>query len=133
MDAVAITHTSGSSTDERMRLIASRAPRDMFAMMKAHCGGNLCAVTGADETSALATEKDGVLTVTLINDAYDKERTYCFNLPGSDPAGELYTSEEVRPYTYFERRPLAVKAENGAANVVLPPHSAAKITVRIGM
>ena len=105
----------------------------MFSMMKAHCGGNLCAVTGADGYSALATEKDGVLTVTLINDAFDADRTYCFNLPGQDPEGELYASEEVTPYTCFTRKPLAVKTENGLARVVLPPHSAAKITVRIGL
>ncbi|MBE6725188.1 MAG: helix-turn-helix domain-containing protein [Ruminococcaceae bacterium] len=104
----------------------------MFAMMKAHCGGNLCALTGADRYSAVATEKDGVLTLTLINDSFDTEKAFCFNLPGKDPEGELYASEEVTPYTCFEKRPLDVKAENGHAAVVLPPHSAAKITVRIG-
>ena len=100
-------------------------------MMKAHCGGNLCSINGADPYSALATEKDGVLTVTLVNDSYDTDRAYCFNLPGRDPEGELYTSDEVAPYTFFERSMLAVKEENGLARVVLPPHSAAKISVRI--
>jgi len=103
----------------------------MFSMMKAHCGGNLCSINGADPYSALATEKDGVLTVTLVNDSYDTDRAYCFNLPGRDPEGELYTSDEVTPYTFFERSMLAVKEENGLARVVLPPHSAAKISVRI--
>ena len=103
----------------------------MFAMMRAHCGGELCGLTGADEDAALATVKDGVLTLTLINDRYDEDREFRFNLPGDDPAGELYESEEVTPHSYFTRRPLAVKEENGGASVLLPPHSAARITVTL--
>lgn len=103
----------------------------MFAMMRAHCGGELCGLTGAEEDAALATVKDGVLTLTLINDRHDEDREFRFNLPGTDPAGELYESEEVTPYSYFTRRPLAVKEENRGASVLLPPHSAARITVTL--
>lgn len=103
----------------------------MFAMMKAHCGGELCALEGADGYSAAATVKDGALTLTLINDSYDEEREFRFNLPGKDPVGELYASEEVTPYSFFTCRPLSVVCEDGCAKTVLPPHSAAKITFRI--
>ena len=104
----------------------------MFAMMRAHCGGELCALEGADAYSALATVRDGRLTLTLINDSWDEEREFRFNLPGSDPEGEVWSAEEVTPYSDFTRRPLDIAAEDGAARVLLPPHSAAKITLSFG-
>ena len=103
----------------------------MFAMMRAHCGGELCALEGADACSALATVKDGRLTLTLINDSWDEEREFRFNLAGSDPEGEVWVSEDVAPYSDFTRRSLDIAAEDGAARVLLPPHSAAKITLRM--
>jgi len=74
--------------------------------------------------------KDGILTLTLVNDRYDEEREFRFNLPGADVCGELWTSEEVTPYTDFTRMPLAVSVEGGEASLVLPPHSAAKVTAK---
>ena len=104
----------------------------MFAMMRAHCGGELCALDGAEDYSALATVKDGLLTLTLINDSFDEEREFSFDLPGVDPAGEVWTSEDVAPYSVFVRRSLEIAAEDGGAKVLLPPHSAAKITLSLG-
>ena len=113
--------------DDGARLTANG---QMFAMMRAHGGGELCAIRGADEYSAAATVKDGILTLTLVNDRYDEEREFRFNLPGADVRGELWASEEVTPYTDFTRMPLAVSVEGGEASLVLPPHSAAKVTAK---
>lgn len=103
----------------------------MFAAMKAHCGGDFCALTGDDDGSTVATVKDGILTVTLINDSYDSERRFIFNRCGEPEEAVLYTSDEVVPYSYFTEMPLTVETEGQETAVTLPPHSVAKLIIRL--
>ena len=89
-------------------------------MMKAHCGGRLCHVAG-DDGSALATVRDGVITL--------KEKAFRFG--GCDRVKEacLYSSGDVVPYTRFEVSRLETKDDNVQVSCVLPPHSAAKLVM----
>ena len=116
--AILITPTDASLT----------ANGQMFSVMKAHCGGRLCHVAG-DDGSALATVRDGVITLTLINDSYDEEKAFRFG--GCDRVKEacLYSSGDVVPYTRFEVSRLETKDDNVQVSCVLPPHSAAKLVM----
>ncbi len=109
----------------------------VFSLMKAHKGGILCGLGfpegEADDGSALVTVKDGSLTATFINDAYDEPKEFLFTLPepfasAPSPAETLLlSSEDVAPYSYFDASPLEIEQNGGKIRVVLPPHSAGKL------
>lgn len=106
----------------------------MFAMMKAHQDGRLCRVTDNDDLSTAATVKDGVLTVTLINAVFDKERTFSFPLRGmarQPMEAVLYSSDDVSPHSYFTESPLSVTTGKKTLTATLPPHSAAMVRIPI--
>lgn len=119
--AIAIT-----PTDSRLT-----ANGQVFAMMKDHCGGALCRIDGDDDYRAVATVKDGVLTVTLVNTEYSEERAFRFNARGKVISSRLLSSEDVRPNTFFAESPLEVIMKRGAAEVILPPHSVAGIRIQL--
>ena len=66
-------------TPEGSRLTANG---QIFELMKAHQDGRVCLVSGNDDYSTVATVKDGVLTISLINAAYDTDREFSFALKG---------------------------------------------------
>ena len=105
----------------------------VFSLMKAHRGGSLCAVSGteADDGSVLATVKEGILTVTLVNDAYDLARDYGFRAVGDLSGGTLLSSGDIAPGSFFDESPLPVRRDGDTWHAALPPHSAARITLRL--
>ena len=104
----------------------------VFSLMKAHQDGKLCKVTGNDDLSTVATLRDGVLTLTLINEKYDEERTFSFPIEAATlKDAVIYSSDDVTPYSYFKGSPLQVKCEKGHVSTVLPPHSVALIRLNI--
>ena len=115
-------------TPEGSRLTANG---QMFEMMKAHQDGRVCKVSDNDDYSTVATIKDGVLTITLINASYDTDREFRFNLKGKVLEAALYSSEDVTPHSFFERSELEVTAKRKDIKTVLPPHSAAIIKLAI--
>ena len=115
-------------TPEGSRLTANG---QMFEMMKAHQDGRVCKVSDNDDYSTVATIKDGVLTITLINASYDTDREFSFNLKGKVLEAALYSSEDVTPHSFFERSELEVTAKRKDIKTVLPPHSAAIIKLAI--
>lgn len=105
----------------------------MFAMMKAHQEGKICKVTENDDLSTTASVKDGILTITLINAAYNQERNFNFPIrtTGKIIEAKLYSSDDVRPFSYFTESALPVTATKKTLTTTLPPHSAAIIQVKM--
>ena len=105
----------------------------IFSLMKAHRGADLCPVEaeGEDDGSVFASQTDGRLTVTFINDCFDCPKDFRFPLPGTVEEAVLLSSDEVTPYSEFTESPLSVQVDGGDACLTLPPHSAAKVTVRL--
>ena len=103
----------------------------MFSVMKEHKGGELCSVGGADDYSAVATVKEGVMTVTLINQDYSLDREFSFSVKGEVIRSLLYASDSVEPYTYFDESEFTPVRNGDEIMVTLPPHSVALISVRI--
>lgn len=103
----------------------------IFSIMKEHQGGKLCKITENDDYSTTATIKDGIMTITLINAAYDTERTFNFKLKGNVTDAKLYSSNEVIPYTYFSESQLEVTDTRKEIKTVLPAHSVAIIRMKI--
>ena len=114
----------------------------VFSLLKDHRGGALCPLVPcgaaraarADDGEILATVKDGVLTVTLVNDAYDEPREFRLGGCAGEVTGAvLLSSDEVTPHSYFTASPLEVTSTSDGSGLcaVLPPHSVGKITVRM--
>ena len=97
----------------------------VFALMKAHKGGSLCPLEGAENGCVMATQKDGKITVTMISDGYDEGRTFRFPVPGTVQEARLLCSGDVCPHSRFEERALPYRLEDFTIEAVLPPHSIA--------
>lgn len=103
----------------------------VFALMKAHQDGRVCRVSANDDLSTAATLKDGVLSITLINERYDEARNFSFALKGKVQEAVVYTSGDVLPFSTFSSSPLEVKADRKGIRTVLPPHSVALLRIRM--
>lgn len=90
-----------------------------FSIMKPHCGGILRYAT--DEV--VASEQDGVMTVTIINFSVDEAVGYCLNCGDAILEATLFEGKSLRPHSYFEPSELAV--EDG--KVEIPAHSVARV------
>jgi len=101
----------------------------VFSMMKAHKDGRLCPVSGTDEYRAVATLKDNILTVTLINDSYDRTEDIELKINGKVQTAKLLSSDDVRPYTYFTESDLNVTTGRKSLKVSLPPHSVGSLEI----
>ena len=103
----------------------------MFAAMAAHQDGKLCKVAENDDYSTAATIKDGVLTLTLINAAYDTPRAFDFAIKGKIKEAKLYSSADLTPYSYFEESKLKASAAKDHIRTELPPHSVALLRIEL--
>lgn len=91
----------------------------MFAVMKHHANGMLCA-SGQD---VIATLKEGVLTVTLLNRAFDDQKKFILPACGKMLTSQLYTAEDVVPGTEFTVSDVELQKTGDAYEITLPKHS----------
>ncbi len=98
----------------------------VISAMNAHAGAKVCAV----RKDVVSTCKDGVVTTTLINRAFDMEKEFIVRNAGETIEAYAYTSDDVVPGTVFEVKQISVRTENGEIAVVLPPHSFAQIRTK---
>ena len=116
-------------TPEGARLTADG---QMFAAAREHHGGRRCRIDGADEFTVAATVKNGAVTVTVVNDSFDKERSFVLSDLSGKAQGVVYTSKEVSPHTFFEEKPLEIVSDKNGFSLSLPPHSVAALTIDTG-
>lgn len=103
------------------------ADGQVFALLKAHRGGKTCAIEGLEDCEAVATVKDGVLSVSLINADYDAPARFALNAPGTLRAARLLEARDLLPGSHFEESGLTVSVDGGTARVEMPPRSVALI------
>ena len=103
----------------------------VFSLLKAHQDGLRCPVSGNDDYAVTATLKDGILTISLINDSYDEPRSFGFSLKGALLDSALLTSEDVRPHSFFQEAPLEVQTTRRQVSATLPPHSVALLRIQL--
>ena len=98
-----------------------------IALMYTHGGGTVCAL----QEDVVATRKDGVVTCTLINRSFDKEKRFFLSRVGEVVEASLYSSEDVLPNTAFAITPLSKAECDGQDVFTLPPHSIALIKIKL--
>lgn len=98
----------------------------MFSVMKNHIGGKLCFA----EKDATATEKEDILTITLINRSYDGSKKFILPEYGQTVVSRLYESESILPYSDFEIKDVDLTSTEEGYEVVLPKHSVMLIQMK---
>lgn len=101
----------------------------VFSLLKDHKGGKLCPIENVEEFGGAATIREGILTITLVNEDLYETKPVAINISGTVCSAEVLTSENLIPHTYFTKCGLETIIENGILQTVLPPHSVAKICV----
>lgn len=99
----------------------------VFSLMKHHAGAMICAL----QPDVTATQKDGVVTCTLVNRSYDQTKKFVLNGCGTLLSAELYHADEVVPGTVFAASDLEVSTVEDTMEIVLPAHSIAQIRMQI--
>ena len=102
-----------------------------FAMMSSHRGGKLCRISSVDSLAAVASIREDVLTVTLVNTNLHTPRTFAIGTVGKVICAEVLRSQSILPHSRFESEPLETLIEDGTITTTLPAHSVAKLCVQI--
>ena len=92
-----------------------------------HAGGRILAL----EQDAMATEKDGILTLTLINRSYDHAKNFRFPNTGKLLRAIVYSAEDVVPNTSFTESDLPLVNTDGSLEATLPAHSLALLKFKL--
>lgn len=111
--AIKVTPSSASLT----------ATGQALALMKLHAGGTL---HYADDCS-IVTEKEGKVTITIVNSSYDTQKTVLFECNKDILLSKLYEGKSLYPHNRFEMSDLVVSKTADCCEVVIPPHSIAFI------
>lgn len=103
--------------------VSLSATGQALALMSVHASGELRYISDC----ALATEKDGIVTMTLINPSYDTEKTVTFDCNKDIRSSKLYEGKSLLPHHRFEITELSVDHNRAQCRIVIPPHSMAII------
>ena len=99
----------------------------VFTVMKHHANGLVRALY----EDFVATEKDEALTCTIINRSFDKEKIFNIPIKGEILTSELYSSDDVIPYSRFEKSNLKYEIIGDSLKIVMPSHSMALLKIKI--
>ena len=94
-----------------------------LALMKVHAEGTLLY---ADDCS-VATEKEGTVSITVVNPSYDMEKTVLFECNKDIILSKLYEGKSLCPHNSFEISDLLVRKNVDYNEIEIPPHSIAFI------
>ena len=111
--AISVTPTSALLT----------ATGQALALMKVHAEGTLLY---ADDCS-VATEKEGTVSITVVNPSYDMEKTVLFECNKDIILSKLYEGKSLCPHNRFEISDLLVRKNVDYNEIEIPPHSIAFI------
>ena len=103
--------------------VSLTATGQALALMKSHAGG---ALRYAGDC-VVATEKDGIVTMTVINPSYDTEKTVTFECNKRIRSSKLYAGKCLSPHHRFDIGDLFVEQNEGQCKIEIPPHSMAII------
>ena len=92
-----------------------------LAFVKDHVNGNLRFATD----DVIATEKEGVVTVTAVNDSYDKPMKVSVPNEGKLLYAKHYVPTSLLPHSYFSVNELSVSENGDYYEFELSPHSMA--------
>ena len=103
--------------------VSLTATGQALALMKHHVNGKVHLATDR----VVATEKNGEVTVTVVNSSFDESQTVSFEDPGKAVNVKIYVGDCLLPHSDFSILDIAVNKDGGRSEFELPPHSMALI------
>ena len=97
-----------------------------LAMMKGHINGILRYVGNC----VVATEREGTITMTVINPSYDQPKTVTFPCNAQTVCVLLYETDSLLPPSHFSIRKEILSAKDGTCKLELPAHTMALVTYK---
>lgn len=94
-----------------------------LALMKKHMNG----ILRFAGNFAVATEKEGAVTITVVNASYDESKNVTFSPKKSEVKATLYEGKSLLPHSCFEVKELPVRTDEKTCEINIPPHSIAII------
>lgn len=94
-----------------------------LALMKKHMNG----ILRFAGNFAVATEKEGAVTITVVNSSYDESKNVTFSPKKSEVKATLYEGKSLLPHSCFEVEELSVRTDEKTCEIKIPPHSIAII------
>jgi len=102
------------------------AQGQIFSIMKHHMGGRSL----HHSRQAAATINEDVLTVTMVNAAYDQPIPVSVPDIGGLLRASIYTADTVVPPSFFTEQTITPLRTDGAYTLVMPPHSVLLMQLR---
>lgn len=103
----------------------------MFSLLQVHKGAELCRVDGGCGLNAVATVQEGILSVSLINDAYEESATYILNRCGDVLSAKLLAADDLLPCSHMSERELPVQTDDDTIRVELSPRSVGLLRIAL--
>ncbi len=97
-----------------------------FSIMKPHCEGTLRYASDW----VLASERDGIVTVTLINPSVDEAKGFVLPCGKGITEAKLYEGKSLLPHSYFEVSDQAVRVNGDECEFEVPAHSVVRVQYR---
>lgn len=106
------------------------AQGEAFSLLSAHRGGKSVKIGGAEPLEAIATEKDGILTLTVLNT--ENQEKNCRIRTDGEAAGLLcLTASDPYPFGHFEQSAPAVVHAGEELCFTMPGHSVCRLKLRL--
>ena len=102
------------------------AQGQIFAAMKHHIGAEICFA----QPDAMATSRDGMVTLTVVNASYDRSKMVQIPEGCTMEQAKLYTAPSVLPPSYFQEQYLTTGEIVPGTDFCMPPHSFLFVTLR---
>lgn len=97
----------------------------VFSIMSKHVNGRIyCADY---HRGIMATEKSDIITMTLLNDKFDKHKNFRLKKYGEQPEITVYTSESILPFSRFDKKTATAVVNEEMYIIDVPPHSIAVV------
>ena len=103
----------------------------VFSLLCAHRDSQRCRVDGAGEEEAFASLKENVMSVSLINPDFDRERTYCIDHCGQVLSAKALAASDLLPGSRFDEMDLQPEATEETLCVTLPPRSIGLVRIAL--
>ena len=106
------------------------AQGEAFSLLSEHTGGKRVTVDGAEPLEVIATEKDGLLTLTVLN-TENQEKNCRIRSDGEETELLCLTASDPYPFGHFEQSAPAVVHAGEELCFTMPGHSVCRLKLRL--
>lgn len=96
-----------------------------FELLSIHKGAAICRITGLEDYEAVASVRDHVLSLSMINANYDTPSVFDINETGILRRATVLTASDLLPGSHFDEPSPDVSISCGRLQMTLPPRSIA--------